>query len=136
MNSTSFSLKIIPSKNTPSSYSTNKITSPYLISGKIHKKINYSPKYSLNNFIPVTDDNNEIRTIGSGSFGNVYLAKNIIDDKIYAIKHMQKNKLLKLLCTLKGIYQEIDIQSRIEHENIIKILYTFEDKESFNFFLI
>ena len=132
MNSTSFSLKIIPSKNTPSSYSTNKITSPYLISGKIHKKINYSPKYSLNNFIPVTDDNNEIRTIGSGSFGNVYLAKNIIDDKIYAIKHMQKNKLLKLLCTLKGIYQEIDIQSRIDHENIIKILYTYEDKESFN----
>ena len=45
---------------------------------------------------------------------------------------MQKNKLLKLLRTLKGIYREIDIQSRIEHENIIKILYTFEDKESFN----
>ena len=127
-----FSLKISPHKSKPQLNPANKIISPYLVSGKIHKKINYSSKYSLDNFIPVIDDNNEIRTIGSGSFGNVYLAQNKIDNKIYAIKHMQKNKLLKLLHTLKGIYREIDIQSRIEHENIIKILYTFEDKESFN----
>ena len=132
MLSSNFSLKISPNKSKPQLNSTNKIISPYLVSGKIHKKINYSSKYSLDNFIPVIYDNNEIRTIGSGSFGNVYLAQNKIDNKIYAIKHMQKNKLLKLLRTLKGIYREIDIQSRIEHENIIKILYTFEDKESFN----
>ena len=73
-----FSLKISPNKSKPQLNSTNKIISPYLVSGKIHKKINYSSKYSLDNFIPVIDDNNEIRTIGSGSFGNVYLAQNKI----------------------------------------------------------
>jgi serine/threonine protein kinase len=78
------------------------------------------------------DNKNQIRTIGSGSFGNVFLFKNTIDDKIYAIKHMEKKKLFKLLNTLNGIYREIDIQSKIEHENIIKILYSHESKESFN----
>ena len=108
--------------------------SPYLVQGKINKKIKYDKKYSLNNFISIKDNNNEIRIIGSGSFGKVYLSKNIIDNKIYAIKHMDKNKLIKLLHSLKGIHQEIDIQSRIEHENIIKILYAHEDKE--NFYLV
>ena len=127
-----FSSKNISLKSIPRSYSIKNIKSSYLIPGKIHKKIKYSPKYSLDNFIPVNDTNNEIKIIGSGSFGNVYLAKNNIDNKIYAIKHMEKNKLLKLLHSLKGIYREIDFQSRIEHENIIRILYTYEDKESFN----
>jgi hypothetical protein len=92
-----------------------KSISPYLITGKIYKKINYDRKYSLKNFILIKDNKNEIRTVGSGSFGNVYLSKNIIDNNIYAIKHMDKNKLIKLLHSLKGIYHEIDIQSRIEH---------------------
>ena len=109
-----------------------KSISPYLITGKIYKKINYDQKYSLKNFILIKDNKNEIRTVGSGSFGNVYLSKNIIDNKIYAIKHMDKNKLIKLLHSLKGIYHEIDIQSRIEHENIIRILYAHEDKDSFD----
>ena len=108
------------------------ITSPYLIRGKLNKKINYDTKYSLNNFILIKDNKDEIKTIGSGSFGKVYLSKNILDNKIYAIKHMDKNKLIKLLHSLKGIYHEIDIQSRIEHENIIKILYAYEDKENFD----
>ena len=108
------------------------IKSPYLIQGKLNKKINYDSKYSLNNFILIKDNKDEIKTIGSGSFGKVYLSKNILDNKIYAIKHMDKNKLIKLLHSLKGIYHEIDIQSRIEHENIIKILYAYEDKESFD----
>ena len=110
----------------------NKI-SPYLISGIINKKINYNSKYNLENFTPIMDkDKNEIKTIGSGSFGQVYLALNTIDNKIYAIKHMDKKKLIKILHTLNGIYQEIDIQSRINHPNIVKILYTDEDRDSFD----
>ena len=124
--------KYFPQLQISKSNSRNNIQSPFIIPGKIHKKINYSSKYSLNNFISVNDNNNEIKTIGSGSFGNVYLAKNIKDNKIYAIKYMEKNKLLKILHSLKGIYREIDIQSRIEHENIIRILYTYEDKEGFS----
>jgi len=105
--------------------------SPYLIKGLLNKKIKYNSKYKLENFTPVMEKN-EIKTIGSGSFGQVYLAKNNIDNKLYAIKHMDKRKLMEILHTLKGIYQEIDIQSRIDHPNIVKILYTDEDEECFD----
>ena len=60
-----------------------------MISGIINKKIHYNSKYYLENFIPIMDKI-EMKTIGSGSFGQVYLAFNIIDNKIYAIKHMDK----------------------------------------------
>ena len=109
----------------------NEKLSPYLIKGLLNKKIQYNSKYKLENFTPVLEKN-EIKTIGSGSFGQVYLALNNIDNKLYAIKHMDKKKLIEILHTLKGIYQEIDIQSRIEHPNIVKILYTDEDEESFD----
>ena len=105
--------------------------SPYLVSGIISKKIHYDSKYNLDNFTPVMDGK-EIKSIGSGSFGQVYLALNTLDNKIYAIKHMDKKKLIKILHSLKGIYQEIDIQSRIDHPNIVKILYTDEDEDSFD----
>ena len=126
--------KISPiKKNEKSKISKSIINSPYIIEGEINKqKIIYDQKYSLKNFIPIKDEKNEIKIIGSGSFGNVYLSKNIVDKKIYAIKHMEKIKLLKILHSLKGIYNEIEIQSRISHENIIKILYTHEDKENFD----
>ena len=109
----------------------NEKQSPYLIKGLINKKINYNSKYKLDNFTPVMEKN-KIKTIGSGSFGQVYLAWNNIDNKLYAIKHMDKKKLIEILHSLKGIYQEIDIQSRIEHPNIVKILYKDEDDDSFD----
>ena len=45
---------------------------------------------------------------------------------------MIKKDLYKHLKTLKGIYTEIDIQSRINHPNIIKLLYVKERHESFD----
>ena len=108
----------------------NKI-SPYLVTGIINRKIKYHSKYNLENFTPIMEKD-EIKSIGSGSFGQVYLALNTLDNKVYAIKHMDKKKLIKILHSLKGIYQEIDIQSRIDHPNIVKILYTDEDEDSFD----
>ena len=122
--------QILENKAEKEELEKNKL-SPYLVSGIIYKKIIYNSKYNLENFTAITDKD-EIRTIGSGSFGQVYLALNTIDNKRYAIKHMDKKKLIKILHTLNGIYQEIDIQSRINHPNIVKILYTDEDKDSFN----
>jgi serine/threonine protein kinase len=45
---------------------------------------------------------------------------------------MIKKDLYKALKTLKGIYTEIDIQSRINHPNIIRLLYVKERSESFD----
>ena len=108
----------------------NKV-SPYLVRGIFNKKIIYDLKYELDNFTPVMDGK-DLKSIGSGSFGQVYLAKNNLDNKMYAIKHMDKEKLIDILHTLQGIYEEIFIQSRLDHPNIVKILFTDEDEDSFD----
>ena len=108
-------------------------SSPYLTKGTMTLgKIIYDQTYSLKNFKPYIENGKE-KIIGSGSYGKVFLAINQIDKKYYAIKHMKKKDLYKALKTLKGIYTEIDIQSRINHPNIVKILYVKENKETFDF---
>ena len=111
---------------------SNTFSSPYLTKGTMMLgKVIYDHTYSLKNFIPVIENGNEI-IIGKGAYGKVFLAKNKIDNKLYAIKHMKKNDLYKALKTLKGIYTEIDIQSRITHPNIVKLLYVKETCDTFD----
>ena len=105
--------------------------SPYLIRGIFKNKISYDPKYKLKYFNIVFDDNEPI-IVGKGSFGQVFLAKNMITKKYYAIKHMNKKELSRVLNSLNGIYKEIDIQSRIDHPNIISLLYVDESKINFD----
>ena len=106
--------------------------SPYLTKGTmLLTKPVFDKTYSLNNFEPVIE-NGKQKVIGSGSYGKVFLAINKIDKKYYAIKRMQKKNLIKALKTLKGIYNEIDIQSRINHKNIVKLYYVKESKDAFD----
>ena len=107
------------------------IPSPYIVNGILNSKIIYDELYSLKNFVEIYEDGH-LKTIGSGSYGQVYLAMNIINKKYYAIKHMDKKKLLELLHTLSGIYREINIQSRIDHPSIVKLLYVKETENSFD----
>ena len=93
--------------------------------------IRYDPIYSPDNFTFIYS-NGVPKSIGNGSFGQVYLAINNIDKKIYAIKHMEKDKLMKHLQCLDPIYAEIDIQSRVDHPNIIKLLYVQETETTFD----
>ena len=86
----------------------------------------------MKNFIQILAKNNKPFIIGSGSYGKVYLCQNIINNKYYAIKHMDKGRLKKALKTLSGIYTEIDLQSRISHPNIIQLLYVHESKNKFD----
>ena len=107
-------------------------SSPYLTKGTmLLTKPVFDKTYSLNNFEPVIE-NGKQKVIGSGSYGKVFLAINKIDKKYYAIKRMQKKNLIKALKTLKGIYNEIDIQSRINHKNIVKLYYVKESKDAFD----
>ena len=111
---------------------STKITSSFITKGTMTLgKIIYDETYSLKNFKPVLE-NGKDKVIGTGAYGKVFLAINKYDKKCYAIKHMIKKDLYKALKSLKSIYTEIDIQSRINHPNIIKLLYVKERSESFD----
>ena len=111
------------------------IKSPYLIPGvlNIEQKI-FDEKYNLDNFVPIFEDG-EPKIIGCGSFGEVFLVMNTINKKLYAIKHMEKKSLSTKLNSLEGIYKEIYIQSRIDHPNILPILYVNETSSDFDLVL-
>ena len=105
------------------------IFSPYITDGFISNQIKYESIYDLNNFIPVLEFNSP-KIIGIGSYGKVYLYKNITDKKLYAIKHLDKMILCKSIHTIKRIYDEINIQSRIHHQNIVRLLNVKENDKS------
>ena len=109
--------------------------SPYFIKGIFNKnEIKYDSLYSLDN-LSLIYSKGIPKLIGNGSFGQVYLAQNNINKKSYAIKHMEKDNLLKYLDDLDQIYREIDFQSRINHPNIIQLLYMKETNETFDLVL-
>ena len=106
--------------------------SPFLVKGVMnYSYIIYEPIFAPENFT-LFISNGVPKSIGSGSFGNVYLAINNINKKVYAIKHMDKDKLFKYLTCLDPIYAEIDIQSRINHPNIVKLLFVRETQLTFD----
>ena len=111
-----------------------KIKSPYLIPGILNIRRTYDEKYNLDNFIPIFE-NGKPKIIGCGSFGKVFLVMNKINKKYYAIKHMEKQILINKMNNLDGIYKEIYIQSRIDHPNIVPILYVNETVSDFDLVL-
>ena len=113
----------------------NNIKSPYLIPGILNiERNNYDEKYNLDNFVPIFEEGKP-KIIGCGSFGEVFLVMNTINKKLYAIKHMEKKSLSTKLNSLEGIYKEIYIQSRIDHPNILPILYVNETSSDFDLVL-
>ena len=60
------------------------------------------------------------------------MAKNIYDKKYYAIKHIEKKSIYKSLRSLDTIYTEINIQSKIHHPKIVKILFVQETEKDFD----
>lgn len=90
----------------------------------------YTPdeKYSFNNFVIHYD-----QQIGSGAFSNVYKSTNTIDNKVYAVKVVQKDTLQDI--TVDVIYNEIKIHERIIHPNIIRMYNHYEDDKNIFCFL-
>ena len=111
---------------------SNQINSIFLVKGVLIQKINYNEIYNLNNFIPVYQNDGKLKIIGSGSYGQVYLGQNIIDKKYYSIKHMDEKIIFSILNSLLNIQKEIDIQSKISHPNIVKLLYVKETETSYD----
>ncbi|KAI8983021.1 kinase-like domain-containing protein [Pilobolus umbonatus] len=69
----------------------------------------------------------QIRTLlGVGAFSHVYLANNVETNEVYAVKTIQKGKLLYDARVRSSIEREVSILKNIEHPNIVHLETTIE----------
>ena len=101
----------------------------FITGGDFKDKTNYDPKYAYENFTKVIEDIFP-KQLGSGSFGRVFLVTHNETKDYYALKVIDKRKLLMSYGKLDIIYNEINIHSKLDHENIIKLYNVHEDNES------
>jgi serine/threonine protein kinase len=106
------------------------VASPFLKKGEFLKKYTYDPFFDFKNLIKLKI-NGKINVLGCGAFGDVFLTKHKLDDKFYTVKQMQKSKIDEAGATRQIIAREIDIHSRLNHENIIKLYSYDEDTEAY-----
>ena len=78
-------------------------------------------------------DNYEIiQEIGQGNFSKVYLVKNILDNKLYAAKKIDKDDILEDNINISMEYWEkniFDYVKNVPHENIVKSIEYFENSD-------
>ncbi|EGR27829.1 protein kinase domain protein, partial [Ichthyophthirius multifiliis] len=67
--------------------------------------------------------------LGQGTFGQVRLAIDKQNNQKYAIKIIQKQILFQY-CSIQNLKREIKIQKKMDHPNICKLFYYFEDKQN------
>ena len=90
--------------------------------------LSYEPeeKYKFENFEIQKD-----KKIGTGFLSNVYLSINKIDSLQYAVKKINKKNVLNNGISLDVIKNEIEIQERIIHPNIVRMYSHYEDDKDF-----
>ena len=71
------------------------------------------------------------KVLGQGGFGKVNLGLNILTGRVVAIKSFDKNIRTKYgdKINMDKILYEINLMRKLNHQNITKILETFEDKQ-------
>lgn len=109
-----------------SSRRSSRLKNPLIIEGeflstKTPHKLTHE-EFSKFNF------NKKLR-LGTGAYSEVYLCKG--SDKNYAIKQMSKSLIVKKVGTLKYIYKEIELHTKLNHPNIIQLYSYFEDETDF-----
>ena len=102
--------------------------------GKYSKDLNLDTTLNFSKLKPVLSEEGIRIIIGEGSFSQVFLYTDPITNKKYAVKQINKNENCYLTQKKNTIFNEINIQGRITHPNIIK-LYNYFEYES-NMYLI
>ena len=72
-----------------------------------------------------------IKELGSGNFGRVYQAQHKLSQEVRAVKEIDKQKAAKFGGSSKKFIAEVEILSRLDHPNILKIYEMFEDFKKF-----
>ena len=67
---------------------------------------------------------NKIQELGSGGFSKVFRVQNLITNEIFACKEL----LIKKINDLEKFKKEINIMSKCDHPNIIKLVEIYEDQ--------
>jgi calcium-dependent protein kinase len=80
---------------------------------------------------PFTSRYRVIRELGSGQFGKVYLAEHRNTHERRAVKEIEKNRAEKLGGSQSRFISEVEIISRLDHPNIIKLYEMFEDTKRY-----
>ena len=76
-------------------YQNQKEEKSNLIVEGTYKKIPFDEKYNFENFEPFLVNKTPF-IIGTGTFSDIFLYKNKIDNKFYAMKKMDKNRIIDL----------------------------------------
>ena len=100
----------------------------FIKNGMILENYIEEPTYYLNNF-EFIKNKEKLEIIFSSSFSQIFIAKNITNNNIYAIKTFKNNNIENK--TLDNIYREIQIHSLLIHPNIIRLYYYKELNDKF-----
>lgn len=81
---------------------------------------------------PSIDDFQLLKVVGRGSFGKVYMARKKDDNKIYAVKTLKKDFIIRTN-QVNNTKIERDIMQQISHPFVVKLHYAFQSTESLYF---
>ena len=106
--------------------------SKFIQKGQIIKEVIDDASYNLDNFqFERNPKTNKVIVLGVGSFGKVYLARHVKQNKLYAIKHCNKANVISSGQSLNIIHREIAAHKSIIHPNVVRMYNAQENKESF-----
>ena len=102
--------------------------------GKYTKELNFDSSLNMSKLLPIIFKNKNI-ILGEGAFSKVQLYQDKKTKIKYAVKKMNLAHLEKLSQNKKFVMNEVNIQGRISHPNIIKLYNFFENNKECNLIL-